>query len=819
MKKYQKVLGIITVVATIPLMAAENDTIIKVNTFADEDLDNNLCSLKEAIIAAEKSTSYHGCILPAIDTKYTIQLEKGTYDLNEELVPKNALTIQGPEPVDWSKKGSLSGDYPAPTAIQTRINAGGKSRIFNTAVSKQPLTLNNIILENGKVSDVGGAIYAGADVTLQNTQILNSQASKGGAIYLGGGNASLTVDHSLLQGNGLVANTGSVIAMSCMFNGSYTTNTIFFKLSSFIKNGSANSLSAFEFCGSPKITFENNTIAKNSANLTDGTILKFSGNADPIQNQTTSLSSDSSLTLTNNTIVENSAHTIFLYDKLGKKDLSFNVLAFNSGTFACRYLLGTAADQKDSRISLNFNALKLSGSSEKCDMPLENLPAGHTNIDVSSKILSQLLEPSKELSDENTDFLPIYYPKNNQQTDDLVDVDLKNEGGCSSVDQRGLERLTTNTTDQTVLNNNKCDIGSVEQSKLALKTTAVDTGYVNSSLTDLLNTYQSGVDQTKENLANPAFSLQQAALKINLATFENLINQTKLNLKYRGIYINIKNYYSPFQNGNNREINIIPYENSNHIFTAFKLDDYDIDVKVIGKGQTFEAATENEDKSLKCEWNPPLKQIILYRTDDAPSGDGYFEFCRYTITLKSDKNITATGVVKASLVNIAPVSGDGTVIFKYLQNETIPLNLLKYANDDGDGPANTLQTKPNKPQFWVNEKGVELPIYLPSKSSTDGIFQVVKADREGPCPGQDKDKICYGGNIYIQAKNVFNNFNDTLTYYVYDADGMISSTAGTIKLISSETPAGGGGSSGGGGIGILSIASLLSLIAYRRYRK
>ncbi|WP_410544107.1 hypothetical protein, partial [Acinetobacter baumannii] len=51
----------------------------------------------------------------------------------------------------------------------------------------------------------------------------------------------------------------------------------------------------------------------------------------------------------------------------------------------------------------------------------------------------------------------------------------------------------------------------------------------------------------------------------------------------------------------------------------------------------------------------------------------------------------------------------------------------------------------------------------------DGIFTVVKADREGPCPGKDSKNTCYGGNIYIQASNVFNTFNDTLTYYVYDA--------------------------------------------------
>ncbi len=76
---------------------------------------------------------------------------------------------------------------------------------------------------------------------------------------------------------------------------------------------------------------------------------------------------------------------------------------------------------------------------------------------------------------------------------------------------------------------------------------------------------------------------------------------------------------------------------------------------------------------------------------------------------------------------------------------------------------------------------------------------------------------CYGGNIYIQASNVFNTFNDTLTYYVYDADGTISASAGTINLVSTATTTD-DSRSGGGGIGILSIASLLGLIAYR-YRK
>ncbi|PUV05519.1 hypothetical protein DCD95_19570, partial [Acinetobacter baumannii] len=98
------------------------------------------------------------------------------------------------------------------------------------------------------------------------------------------------------------------------------------------------------------------------------------------------------------------------------------------------------------------------------------------------------------------------------QSDDLVDVDLKKEGGCSSFDQRRLIRTTSSSTDQTIYNsNNKCDIGSVEQNKLAIITTEGDatSSIVNSSLTELLNKYQLGIDQTKADLANPSFTLQE----------------------------------------------------------------------------------------------------------------------------------------------------------------------------------------------------------------------------------------------------------------------------------------------------------------------
>ncbi|MFX4717456.1 CSLREA domain-containing protein, partial [Acinetobacter baumannii] len=100
------------------------------------------------------------------------------------------------------------------------------------AVNKQPLFLQNIILENGSAPDFGGAIYAGGNVTLLNSQILNSQASKGGAIFLGGDNVNLSATHSLIQGN--TATAGSVLSMSCWNGTAYAKREVTFTSSSIL---------------------------------------------------------------------------------------------------------------------------------------------------------------------------------------------------------------------------------------------------------------------------------------------------------------------------------------------------------------------------------------------------------------------------------------------------------------------------------------------------------------------------------------------------------------------------------------------------------
>lgn len=764
MKNYKKALLALAVLANMPLFADTTNKRIEVTTFPDEDGENtNACSLREAIKVAETRKSAYGCTVFSLDTDQVIQLKAGTYTLNKELVPNANISIYGygerEEDKIWSEKNVLTNDYPALPELKTRINAAGKSRIFNTAENQKALFLQNIILENGIASNQGGAIYAGGNVTLLNSQILNSQAPKGGAVFLGGSGVNLSITHSLLQGN--QASAGSVLAMSCKNGTEYAKREVTLTSSSIIKNGSSNSASTFEFCGEPKATFTINTIAQNIASTVNGVILKFTGDAIPgnTTNPSTILSGGSSLKLQNNTIVENNAHTTFLYDSLGGKELNFNIIGYNPVGYACRYLAGSAADLKNSGLRLSFNALNLSNNTDKCDLPTEVLSSANKTIDISGVPFNSLLERHEKAA-AVTGFLPLYFPLVAAGKEDLIDVDPEGKAICADIDQRGLARLPTNKLYYQPDNiaRNSCDIGSVELMKL----TAGDLrGLGNSSLTTLLEGYQTQYDTAEKNLTNPLYSYLWNVLKIDLANYKNLLDQTKANAKYRAIYIDLKANGLP-----------LPNEDSSHLLKFFNSTDYNISLESVGTGLIDDkvASTEKDDK-LFCEWNSALQQIIFYRSDDITTQAGDYNYCKYTISSK-DGSTQSSGLLEARFDNVAPVASDSKVVFQYLANEIIPLNLLKYANDDGDGPANTLITKPNKPQF------ADLPIYLPSKTSKDGIFTVVKADREGPCPGEDKDNTCYGGNIYIQAKNSFNNFNDTLTYYVYDADNKISN-AGT----------------------------------------
>lgn len=812
--KYKKVLLASMVLAAMPLLAA-TDTKIKVTTFADEDGENaNACSLREAIRTAELRKAYGGCTIVDIDPaiRQVIQLEAGTYQVNKELSPSVNISIIGKEPVDWEKIDVLTNDYPAKIPLQTRIRANN-TRIFNTAVGRKALNIRNVILENGRSTGQGGAIFAGADVSLTNGQILNSQANSGGAIFLAGPTISLTLDKVLIQGN--QAAQGSVLAMSCFNDTIYSERNVNISSSAIINNGSGSSRSVMEFCGASRAGLNTNTITHNTASASNGSIIKFTGDtgAGSQAGNSSILSANSRLTLISNTIVNNNALSTLLYDKLGLKELSFNIMAYNQG-YSCRYLLGNAKDEKDAGIGLFYNALALKdGAASKCDVPSEVIPSGHTNIDISNQSIAKYLSPLQAASAQ-TAFLPLYYPKINRSPDsvDLVDVNPTLVTGCTAADQRGLNRAVDGTLYYNSNSRNTCDIGSVELMKL----TAGDIQDLsNTSLTRLLESYQESIDLFEGLIKNPETPKEFLVFyRAQLEKFKRLKANTEANLKYRAIYIDLEKFKLPLPE------EIINADGSQTL-QYFSPAKYRVTTEVVKQGPIIiddQVYTINEEltKNLRCEWNSQLNQILFYRVDDLISTAGNKDFCKYTIT-SNDTGASSSGLLQASFSNIAPVAKEAKVTLDYLKNQKLAVNLLNFANDDGDGPVKTLLSKPNKPSFWVNSDGVQLPIRITNIPQKNLI---VTADRMGSCPGQYEKDTCYGGNVYIQASNAFNPFNYDFDYEVFDADGQISNTA-KVKVISTATTTddtrGSGG--GGGSLGVFSILAVAGLVAYRRFRR
>ncbi len=816
MKNYKKTLLATLVIATMPLLAATSSTPILVTTFVDEDGENNsACSLREALKTAADRKPYGGCQISDTSSTTTkwIQLEAGTYTLDRELAPTVDIVVIGKVPADWSKKSVITNEYPAQTALKTTIDARGKSRIFNTTSNNSTLNLTNIILTNGKTAERGGAIYAGGNVNLQNTQVLNAQAEQsGGAIFLAGPSASLNIVSGLLKNN--KAPLGSLLAMSCKNDNLYSKRDIKITGSSLIANGSTESSSMLEFCGEPTVTLGTNTIAQNTASLSNGNLIKFTGDTlagNEPNNKTSILSNLSSINLLSNTIVENNAYSTFLYDKLGLKVLSFNVLAYNNGGYSCRYLLGSAEKQKDVGIGPVYNALSLKGDS-KCDLPEEALPEKHTNIDVSSTSFQTLLTPLQPPS-EFTAYLPLYYPINHNNKTDLIDVGASDCGlgdGDQLIDQRNILRLTNGTLHYNPDSLNTCDIGSIELMKL----TAGDIDITNSSLSNLINTYQNEIEKYEEYIKNPDDPNLTKSDQEQLDLYRKLKAKIKDNLHYRAIYIDLKKYKLPLPQE-------IVQEDGSHKLVFFNKENYTVSTEPLGKGMISDNV-ENIDKSdaenLVCEWNEDLEQIIFYRKDDTPTQGGDKIFCKYTVQFKSDTHpaVESSGLIQAQFRNMAPEAKDTSVTLKYQKKEKVTINLLNFANDYGDmgeggkGP----ESNPNKPQYWRNSEGVELPIRL-SNVPSDNIS--VTADRKGPCPKPDQQATCYGGNIYVQEINIFNQFNYSFNYEVYDAEGLISNKA-TVKIISTATTSD-KNKGGGGSFGFYSLLGLFGLLTYRRLKK
>lgn len=141
-----------------------------------------------------------------------------------------------------------------------------------------------------------------------------------------------------------------------------------------------------------------------------------------------------------------------------------------------------------------------------------------------------------------------------------------------------------------------------------MKLTAGDLEDVsNISLTTLIDTYQQNYDLFDNYIKDPKTPSNFITYyKVRLAEFKNLIDTTKANLKYRAIYLDLKNYDLP-----------LPTEDANHVLKFFNTTDYRIVTEPLGIGSLDDKYDAQQVKDLSdqdkvfCEWNSALQQIVF----------------------------------------------------------------------------------------------------------------------------------------------------------------------------------------------------------------
>src|SRR5262249_10477657 len=223
------------VLASLVLPGPAVAAVITPSTTTDEFNSGGLCSLREAVSAAQSAIDGRGCVASGAYTgNDTIQLNPGTYtltilasgaddlstgdlDFSTQLtvdgLPGGAVTIDGfgADRIFACHSGSLSLHGLTLQGGLTYDPSPGSSQ-FGGAIlaSGCPLTVTDSTL-TGNVADGGGAAIGGTGaISLTNVTISNNQSEESGgtAIWvLGGGSLALdhvtiTDNHSLATGPG-----------------------------------------------------------------------------------------------------------------------------------------------------------------------------------------------------------------------------------------------------------------------------------------------------------------------------------------------------------------------------------------------------------------------------------------------------------------------------------------------------------------------------------------------------------------------------------------------------------------------------------------
>ncbi|MEC7119556.1 MAG: WGxxGxxG family protein [Pseudomonadota bacterium] len=848
------------------MFSATQAATITVTTFVDENGENpNSCSLREAIKASELKSSYGGCSAGKRAETDVIQLKAGTYILDRgELVTKTALEVRGADSIDINARDSISGLYNSRLPLTTTIQATNNSRIFNTAVHRTNLRLQDVILTGGRADGIrtnpndlnGGAIRAGATLTLERTVFRDNQAvGQGGAVYLEGTQSTLSASNTTFEQNN--APQGAVLSMSCLDNLLLTKRGIDIKQASITNNGSNATQSILDFCGVPTVDVIASTLGQNQVSSQSGSgVLRILDDG-----KGTRTSSASVLRLTSTTLAEPQGGAALVYDGHAALIISNSILAFNQN-FDCRYIGGNELDDVlqvatvfnliggNRFVPTNLENAKNMPLSDTCQIPsrlsvIKYVETGEKDendrpITKPELDLDKLTPAAQESRDNNR------YTRDAQRSELLLPLadygaNLKGylpnptvfntldsagkpmtitvvDAGhavnqCGGADQRGVDRASgiknkiTNDIDSP-----RCDIGALELGQLTVND---DGDAVNGSYVEQLESKR--FNFTDQQFANLTKEEQELVERITADETEYK-EQFKQNFSYRRVFADVF-------------INDIPQEKvsanatpSSSEFIGFYTKQYEVEAKSFGSGEDvlltgrdLAATGSGNTDVVKCEWLPEMQRIVIYRTDGGVTRSGEVERCQYTVT-SPDGVVVSTGVVQARIVNIRPVAENDTYTLRFGEPQ-LTFNILENDHDNGDGLIGSDFEPVDRTAFFEDRllpesQRVNIKIKTPPQ-----LGRLV-FEREAPCPDNvatRPQQTCYGGKVTYLVKNTFSPFNDSFKYVVLDADKAESNEA-TVNIINTATTTEDTRKSGGslGWLGVLGLMGLAGLATRRR---
>jgi CSLREA domain-containing protein len=400
------------VLAGLPVMSASAAS-ITVNITTDEYLDNTNCSLREAIIAANTNGPFFGCTNTGTGTDDIITLASGsTYTLTRigTSSTQGDLDVGNPD----GTGGNLTIQTSGPTNAIIDATAVSNRVMEVDANGNTDLTLIHITLTGGNSPDGAGLYFAGdGTLTLNNSTVSGNTAtgeSNCGAGVFNSSLATVVINNSTIESNTCTAAGGDGAGLLKATGGTLTvTNS----------------------------TFANNTSQDNGG----GVRIDIAGGT---------------ATITNSTFVNNSAGSRGggLQVKSGTVTVSFSTFSGNSASYPGPSTGGAVQASGGSVTvlqSILANSLSNSVTGADCDqldpgtVALTNSLV-ENNSDCTGTVASSADPMLGSLADNGGATMTLALLAGSPA------INLANDVGCPSTDQRGVARPQ----------GAHCDLGSYE---------------------------------------------------------------------------------------------------------------------------------------------------------------------------------------------------------------------------------------------------------------------------------------------------------------------------------------------------------------------